>query len=214
MSSSTPSSARYSGAPSSSQFSSLAVFCGSNPGTDPAFRQHAIHLGEVMVEQGLDLIYGGGKVGLMGVIADTVLAGGGRVVGVIPRLLFDLEVGHRGLSELILVDSMHERKRLIYERSSAVIAMPGGTGTLDELFEAFTWNQLRIHHLPCGLLNVDGYWDPLIAMLDRQVEKRFLRAEQRQLLIDEPGADRLIERLRQIPPPDDEGKWLDRVPEP
>ena len=194
-------------------FSGLAVFCGSNMGASPMYREAAEHLGQVMTERGLGLIYGGGKVGLMGVIADTVLRGGGPVIGVIPRLLWDLEVGHDGLTELILVDSMHERKRIMYERSDAVIAMPGGTGTLDELFEAFTWNQLRIHHRPCGLLNIGGYWDPLIAMLDLQVEQRFLRQQQRQLLIDDTDAGRLIDRLQALPHGGGE-KWLDRVPEP
>lgn len=173
----------------------VAVFCGSNSGTDAIFSQVAHHLGALLAQRRRGLVYGGGKVGLMGVIADAVMAGGGEVIGVIPRLLHDREVAHHGITELHLVDSMHERKRMMYELADVLIAMPGGIGTFEELFEAFTWNQLGLHQKPCGLLNVDGYFDPLIAMLDRAAEKQFLRAGQRAALHADTDAERLLDRL-------------------
>lgn len=178
----------------------VAVFCGSNSGTDAIFSQIAQRLGTLLANRRRGLVYGGGKVGLMGVIADAVMQHGGEVIGVIPRLLHDREVAHHGITELHLVDSMHDRKRMMYELADVMIAMPGGIGTFEELFEALTWNQLGLHRKPCGLLNVDGYFDPLIAMLDRAAEKQFLRAEQRATLLADSHAERLLDRLEEASP--------------
>lgn len=150
-----------------------------------------------MVARGLGLVYGGGNVGLMGTIADEVLAGGGEVLGVIPKMLEEREVAHHGISELLVVDTMHDRKRKIYGLSEAAIAMPGGIGTFEELFEALTWDQLGIHALPCGLLNVDGYWDPLLAMLDRAVEHGFFPVHNRERILSDSDPDTLLGRLAQ-----------------
>ncbi len=182
----------------------ICVFCGSNHGADPAFRAAAVALGEGMVERGLGLVYGGGDVGLMGVVADTVMAGGGEVIGIIPRSLHDREVAHQGITELQVVDSMHERKQLMYTRAEAVVAMPGGIGTFDELFEALTWNQLDIHHKPAGLLNAGGYFDPLIAMLDRSIDQGFVGRSVRDYLFVDSTADGLLDALAAYRPSGDE----------
>ena len=178
----------------------ICVFCGSNPGKNPHFADQARALGRVLVERNLGLVYGGGDVGLMGILADTVMSGGGEVIGVIPRSLEEREVAHTGITELHVVETMHERKHLIYSLGDAVVAMPGGIGTFEELFEALTWNQLEIHFKPSGLFNVAGYYDPLVAMLDRAVDEGFLRATQRQMLTvsDDPAA--LIDQLAAIQP--------------
>ena len=181
----------------------ICVFCGSHFGVDPSYRAAAAELGEQMARRGLGLVYGGGNVGLMGVVADSVLAAGGEVIGIIPRSLRDREVAHHGITELQVVDSMHERKRLMYGQAEAVVAMPGGIGTFDELFESLTWNQLDIHHKPAGLLNVGGYFDPLIAMLDRAVEQGFVGRTARDLLI-ESTAEGLLDALASYRPPDGE----------
>jgi len=194
---------------STHSFRRLAVFCGSNFGTHAAYRVAAVELGELVVRRGLGLIYGGGDVGLMGMLADTVMAGGGEVIGVIPRALEQREVAHRGVTELRVVRDMHERKQLIYELADAMVAMPGGIGTLEELLEALTWNQLHLHAKPCGVLNVEGYFDPLVAMLDRAVEQQFLHRECRELLIVESSAQRLLEALATKRPPPPE-KWVSR----
>lgn len=173
----------------------VAVFCGSRHGADPQYAQAASTLGRSLLQRGLGLVYGGGNVGLMGVIADEVLAGGGEVLGVIPKMLEEREVAHTGISELIVVDTMHDRKRKIYGLSEAVIAMPGGIGTYEELFEALTWNQLGIHALPAGLLNVGGYWDPLLAMLDRSVDQGFFPAANRERILSDADPDSLLDRL-------------------
>ncbi len=149
-----------------------------------------------MVKQGLALVYGGGHVGLMGIIADAVLEAGGQVTGVIPKALMDAEVGHERLTRLLVVKDMHERKALMAEHADGFIAMPGGIGTLEELFEAMTWAQLGFHEKPVGLLNVNGFYDLLTAFLSQQEQAGFLRTEHRHLLIDESDASRLLERLR------------------
>ncbi len=179
----------------------IAVFCGSRPGTDPIYGETATALGRRLAERGLGLVYGGGKVGLMGMIADAVLEAGGEVIGVIPQSLEEREVAHRGLSRLHVVDSMHDRKALMYHLSDAMVALPGGIGTFDEFFEALTWNQLGLHDKPCGLLNVAGYYDPLVAMIGRAHEKGYVSAWNRFLLIDDDGAsllDRLLERQGEL----------------
>lgn len=174
---------------------SLCVYCGSRPGMDPAFADAARTLGRHLARAGGLLIYGGGRVGLMGVVADAVLAEGGRVIGVIPQTLMDREVGHRGLTELHVVQTMHERKRLMAEQADAFLALPGGIGTFEELFEVWTWRQLGYHDKPVGLLNVGGYYDKLAAFLAHTVEQGFLSAAQLGVL--EVGMDpvELLQRL-------------------
>ena len=174
---------------------SICVFCGSNSGNDPGFVEVARQLGEMLARHQLTVVYGGGRVGLMGALADAALALGGRVVGVMPQLLLDKEVGHAGLSELHVVTSMGQRKQLMGDLSDAFIVLPGGIGTMDELFEAWTWTQLDLHHKPCGLLNYAGYYDGLIRFVDHAVETGFLRPRHRAALIVDSDMERLLERL-------------------
>jgi uncharacterized protein (TIGR00730 family) len=173
----------------------VAVFCGSNCGADPSFTAAAQDFGRLLCAQGHALVYGGGDVGLMGVIADTMMAAGGQVLGVIPRLLVEREVAHRGITELILVESMHDRKRRMYELADVMIAMPGGIGTFEEIFEALTWNQLGIHKKPCGLLNIGGYYDPLVAQLEHAVRQGFVRQSLDSMLAVASDAELLLARL-------------------
>ena len=173
----------------------IAVFCGSNHGHDEIYTAVAKQLGELLLERGYGLVYGAGDVGLMGVIADTVLEGGGEVIGVIPQALVEREVAHDGLSEMHVVETMHQRKQIMYDRADAVVSMPGGIGTLDELFESLTWNQLGYLNVPCGVLNVAGYYDPLIEMLDKMVDQGFLRLATRRLLHESSDAGELLDRL-------------------
>jgi hypothetical protein len=168
----------------------VCVFCGSSPGNRPEYRETAEALGRAFAERGIGLVYGGASVGSMGAIADAVLAGGGQVIGVMPRTLVEREVAHHGLSELHVVESMHDRKALMTQLSDAFVALPGGHGTLDELFEALTWSQLGIHDKPIAILNVAGYWDPLLAMMERASEEGFLRPTDRarlRVVSDLPG---------------------------
>ncbi len=186
----------------------VCVYCGSNPGTRPEYREAAENLGRLLAEQGLGLVYGGGGVGLMGVVADAVLAAGGEVVGVMPAALIAREVGHKGLSDLRVVETMHERKALMVELADGFLALPGGIGTMDELFEVWTWAQLGSHHKPCAVLNVAGYYTPLLTFLDHMVDNGFLRAEhRRQLLVDEEPAS-LLDRMRTYVPLVTR-KWID-----
>ena len=173
----------------------VGVYCGSHAGRLDAYREAAQVMGNVLVDRGLGLVYGGGKVGLMGIIADAVIAGGGETIGVIPKSLEDREVGHNGLTELRVVEDMHVRKRTMYELMDVAIAMPGGIGTFDELFETVTWNQLEIHYKPLGLLNVEGYYDPLVTMLDRAVEEGFVRADMRDTVVVAETPVELMDRL-------------------
>ncbi len=160
----------------------VCVYCGSNPGNDPKFAECARELGREFLARGLGLVFGGGSVGLMGIVADTVLEGGGEVLGVIPRELRERELGHSGCTELHVVESMHERKFLMASLADGFVAMPGGVGTLEEITEALTWTQLGVHAKPCGLLNLDGYWEPLLSMFDRFVGSGFLKPAHRTLL--------------------------------
>ena len=188
---------------------SVCVFCGSSPGARAAYRDAASAFGRDVAAKQRTLVYGGGNVGLMGVVADAALAEGGRVIGVMPRHLVDREVAHTGLTELRVVSSMHERKQAMAELSDAFALMPGGLGSLEEFFEVWTWGQLGLHRKPYGLLNVDGYFDPLLAFLDHAGRERFVRPEHRELLVvaDDPGT--LLARLEHQHPPALE-KWIDR----
>jgi uncharacterized protein (TIGR00730 family) len=189
--------------------SSVCVFCGSNGGADPAYAEAARAVGRGLAERGLRVVYGGGNVGLMGALADGALEAGGAVIGVIPRQIFDLEIGHRGLDDLRVVGSMHERKALMADLADAFVALPGGIGTFEELFEVYTWAQLGLHRKPLGLLDVAGYYGPLRAMLDHAVEQRFLRVETRALLAIDESLDALLERFAGWQPPA-QPKWIDR----
>lgn len=187
----------------------ICVFTGSSPGALDAYAASARELARVLVLRRHTLVYGGAKVGLMGVLADTVIAGGGEVIGVIPAHLEAKEVAHRGLSELRVVDSMHERKAVMAELSDGVIALPGGFGTLEELFEMLTWAQLGLHGKPCGVMNVAGYFDRLLEFLDHAVDQRFISELHRGLLLSDDDPTALIDRMMAYQVPNT-GKWLDR----
>ena len=173
----------------------VCVFCGARTGVAPAFLEAAAQLGRRIGERGLGLVYGGARVGLMGALADAALASGAPVLGVLPRALSSVEVAHTGLTELILVDGLHARKARMTAESDAFIALPGGFGTLDELFEALTWAQLGLHTRPLGLLNVDGFWDPLVATIERQVAHGFVTPSDRARLSVEGAPDALLDAL-------------------
>jgi uncharacterized protein (TIGR00730 family) len=185
----------------------LCVFCGSSAGQDPVYLETARLLGETLARNGIELVYGGASVGLMGAVADAVLANGGRVIGVMPQALVDKEIAHTGLSDLRVVGSMHERKAMMAELSDGFIALPGGLGTFEELFEVWTWAQLGYHKKPCALLNVAGFYDKLADFLDDVVERGFVKSIHRAMLIvkDEPAV--LIDAIRAYEPPKVE-KWI------
>lgn len=174
---------------------SVCVFCGSSPGNSPEYLAVARATGDLIARRGLTLVYGGGRVGLMGALADAALAGGGRVIGVIPQLLLSKEAGHTELSELHVVQTMSERKLLMGDLADAFLALPGGIGTMDELFEAWTWTQLDLHRKPCALLNHGGYYDALIAFLDHAVTTGFLRPRFREALLTGSDLPGLMEAL-------------------
>ncbi|TDN70947.1 TIGR00730 family Rossman fold protein [Paraburkholderia sp. BL10I2N1] len=187
---------------------SVCVYCGSSDGVKPLYAEAARAFGRAIVEARLALVYGGGKVGLMGVIADEVMAAGGRAIGVIPELLVNKEVGHEGLTELHVVPDMHQRKKMMADLSDAFIAMPGGAGTLEELFEVYTWAQLGYHQKPVAVLNIDGYYDPLISMLQHTVQEGFMRQTYLDILQIDSDPVSLISKLqRYLPPARD--KWAD-----
>lgn len=174
---------------------SVCVFCGSSVGSDPAFRHAAEALGDALVQRGITLVYGGGNIGLMGVIADQVLRGGGRVIGVIPQRLVDKELAHYGVTELRIVGSMHERKALMADLAEGFIALPGGFGTVEEFSEVLTWGQLGLHAKPMGILNVSGYYDHFLSFLDHAVQARLLRPEDRALVLQSDDVETLLECL-------------------
>ena len=187
----------------------VLVFCGSSPGRLPEYVDTARALGTELAAQGIGVVYGAAQIGVMGALADATLAAGGEVIGVIPRLLLEKEVAHTGLTDLRIVETMHERKALMESLADGIIALPGGFGTLEELFEILTWAQLGIHTKPVALLNVAGYWDQLLALIDHMVTERFLRSEQREaLLVGDSVADLLARMAAHRPPVLD--KWLDR----
>ncbi len=174
---------------------SVCVYCGSSQNVPDVYFNAAEKLGSLFASQNISLIYGGANIGIMGKIADSVLAGGGKVTGIIPDSLFDI-VAHKHLTELKVVKSMHERKHMMFELSDGFIAMPGGLGTLDELFEILTWSQLGFHKRPCGLLNSAGYWNKLLEFLDHAVAEKFIKDEHRDMIIVEENPEKLLERFR------------------
>ena len=187
---------------------SVCVYCGSNAGGDPAYAAQAKALGTRLAAENLALLYGGGNVGLMGVVADAALDAGGEVVGVIPRQLVDWEVAHKGVTRLEVVESMHERKARMFDLSDGFVALPGGFGTLDEMFEMLTWRQLGLGDKPCAFLDVNGFWQPLMAMLDTMVRERFLHPDQRNDLWHGEEIDALFAWMRGYVPAQAD-KWLD-----
>lgn len=187
----------------------ICVFCGSSSGSRPAYRQAAEELGRYLAAAKIGLVFGGGKVGLMGAVADAALAAGGEVIGVIPEHLMAREVGHLGLTKMHVVRSMHERKAMMSDLSDAFLVLPGGFGTLEEFCEVLTWSQLGLHQKPCGLLNVEDYYSPLLQMFDRAVEERFLKAENRRIVLSHTQVAELIERMKSWQPIPVE-KWLDQ----
>jgi len=188
---------------------SICVYCGSSPGSDPAFLQAAREVGSLLAQRGHTLVYGGGNVGLMGAVADAVMAAGGKAIGVIPDHLASKELAHNGLTKLHVVSSMHARKELMASLADGFLALPGGIGTLEEIIEVFVWMQLGLHVKPCALLNTNGYYDPLVAFLTRMTEARFLRAEQLSQLIVATEPAEALERLASFRPTVVE-KWMDR----
>ena len=185
----------------------LCVFLGSSKGQKPEYEQTARLLGSKLVERGMSLIFGGSHVGNMGILANQVLESGGKVIGIIPEAMVRRDLDHKGLTELRVVKTMHERKELMSTLSDAIIALPGGLGTLEEFFEAFTWLQLGIHRMPVGLLNVRGYFEPLLNMLQKGVDEGFVPEEIRDSLIVEENLDKLLDRLHVFNPPVNAFKW-------
>ena len=187
---------------------SICVYCGSNAGSKIIYSERAAALGDRIAKEGLRLIYCGGNVGLMGVVANAVLEAGGQVTGVIPKQLADWEVAHRGLTELEIVGSMHERKARMFDLADGFVTLPGGFGTMEEIFEMLTWRQLGIGNKPCAFLDVDGFYAPLIGMIDRMVEERFLHAEQRQDLWHGEDIAAMLQWMRDYQPAQ-ASKWID-----
>ena len=187
---------------------SICVYCGSNPGSNPVYAERAAALGVHLAQQDIAVVYGGGNVGLMGVVADAALAAGGEVIGVIPEQLVGWEVAHTGLTRLEVVANMHERKARMFDLSDGFIALPGGFGTLDEMFEMLTWRQLGIGDKPCAFLDVAGFFEPLIAMMDRMVDERFLHADQRRDLWHGDDIEAMLSWMKSYQPAHAE-KWLD-----
>lgn len=186
----------------------VCVFCGSSPGARPEYVQAAQQLGLALARQKIELIYGGGRIGLMGQIARTVLDAGGQVIGVIPRPLVERELAFTQVSDLRIVGSMHERKALMADLADAFIALPGGLGTIEEMFEALTWAQLGMHSKPCGLMDVAGYYRRLMSFIDHAVEEQFLEPEHRAMLLIDADPERLLQRFQEYQPPTvDKAKW-------
>jgi uncharacterized protein (TIGR00730 family) len=185
----------------------VGVFCGSSIGNDVRYRAAAESMGRLLARRGIGLVYGGGNVGLMGIVADAALTAGGEVIGVIPQALADREVAHAGVTDLRVVDSMHTRKAMMAELSDAFIAMPGGVGTFEEFFEAVTWTQLGVHRKPCGLLNVAGFYTPLAAFIDQAVTEGFIKPIHRAIVVVDDDPERLLISLGNVELPD-VPKWI------
>jgi hypothetical protein len=187
----------------------ICVFCGANYGKRPSYRESAYRVGEILAQRGITLVYGGGNVGLMGALADACLEKGGRVVGVIPRALKEKEIAHQGLTQMHVVGSMHERKAMMADLADAFLTLPGGFGTWDEFCEALTWSQLGLQRKACAFLNVEGYYDALLAMAQRAAEDGFIRPEHGELLLVDTDPERIVERLQDYEVPY-VPKWADR----
>ena len=185
----------------------ICIFCGSSTGTRSEYAETARAMGQALLRRGIGLVYGGGCVGLMGIVADAVMGGGGQVVGVIPEALVTRELAHGDITQLIVVHSMHERKAKMAELSDAFIALPGGYGTFEEFCEILTWAQLGMHRKPCGILNVNNYYEPLMRLFDNAVAEGFLRPANRRLVIEETDPSRLLDVLETYTPPQTE-KWI------
>jgi uncharacterized protein (TIGR00730 family) len=192
------------------QVQRACVFCGSSPGALPVYTEVTEDLGQLLVEHDITLVFGGATVGLMGRLADTVLSEGGEAIGVIPQSLVDREIAHLGLTDLHVVDTMHERKARMADLSDGFLALPGGLGTLDELFEIYTWAQLGLHRKPIGILNVEGYFDGLLSFLEHAAAERFVREDHRAMLIVEENPAVMLERLQSFDPGTLTPKWIDR----
>ena len=190
----------------------VCIFCGSYKGTQPIYITAAHAMGRGLAQRGLGLVYGGGRVGLMGAVADGTLAGGGKAVGIIPQSLVDRELAHKGLSELHVVDSMHTRKAMMADIADAFIAMPGGFGTLDELFEIITWAQLGFHHKPIALLNIGGYFDTMLTFIEHMATEGFIKPEHRNAMLVKNQVDDLLDSLLTYQPPQLE-KWIKKPEE-
>lgn len=173
----------------------IAVFCGSSEGKSPTYRESAAALGRELAKRGITLVYGGAKAGLMGAVADAVLEHGGEVIGVLPHFLQEREIAHNGLTELILVDSMHERKAKMADLADGFIALPGGPGTMEEFFEIFTWGQLGLHRKPCGFLNVNHYYDPLVSLFEKMEREQFMQPKYRTMVITDTTPEGLLDRF-------------------
>ena len=190
----------------------ILIYCGSSAGHNEIYKKTATQVGETLAKQGLSLVYGGGSVGLMGTVADAILANGGEAIGVIPSFMEPWEVQHKGLTECIVTESMHARKQLMAEKSDAIIALPGGWGTLDELFEILTWRQLGLHKMPIGVLNTNGFYDDLLKMLEKMVSEGFLKEANLKFLIVDDNIESLLEKLKNDSHEGElVGKWIGRA---
>lgn len=196
--------------PSLARMKRLCIYCGSSPGSRPEYATAAQACGRILADRGIGIVYGGGNTGMMGRVANAALEAKGEVIGVIPHHLADKELAHEGATQMIRVNSMHERKQMMADLSDGFIILPGGIGTLEELFETFTWLQLGLHGKPIGLLNVEGFFDHMLAFLDHMVADRFLKADHRAMLIVDDNMDNLLERMTAFVAPD-ANKWLDNV---
>jgi len=185
------------------------VYCGANAGNEIVFEEQAFLLGKTLAQQQIGLVFGGGKVGLMGIVANGAIQHGGEVIGVIPHFLCTKEIAHDGVTEMISVDTMHQRKTILYELSDAMIALPGGFGTMEELFEMLTWAQLGLHHKPIALLNTNGFYDALLAFIQTMVDTQFLKKEYQQMLLHSDNIDDLLEKIRNYEAPK-VTKWINK----
>ncbi|MDX8046454.1 TIGR00730 family Rossman fold protein [Gracilibacillus sp. S3-1-1] len=174
----------------------IAVYCGSSSGRNPVYMKEARKLGKLLADSGISLVYGGSKVGCMGAVADGVLENGGNVIGVLPKKLSDVEIAHEKLTELHIVEDMHERKAMMSDYADGFIALPGGTGTLEEWFEVFTWAQIGYHKKPCALLNINQYYDPIMTLFDHMIEQGFVKDDYKKLILIENNAEQLVERMK------------------
>ncbi len=188
----------------------LCIFCGSSKGNDPVYEKTAEELAKIIVDEGLTMVYGGGSIGIMGVLADKILSLNGKVIGVIPRFLYDLEVGHDNVTELIIVESMHERKQKMAEISDGFLALPGGFGTLEEMGEILTWIQLKLIRKPIGILNINGFYDEFLNMLDNMVTSGFLKKNNREILLSSKDPGEIISTIKNAPVFEDT-KWIEKT---